>query len=84
MLLELSGTVDPVVPDEPVVPLPVVEGMVDEVEPGVVVVSVVLLLQPPSERAAARTSATAPADLSVDAYISVSFSKLERLNVSQL
>jgi len=48
------------------------DGVVVE-EPGVVTVVSVFLPQPPSARAAARASATAPADLSVGAYISVSF-----------
>ena len=61
------------VPDEPVEPPFVVEGVVVEEEPGDLTVSSVFLLQPPSASAAARASATAPAVLSVGAYISVSF-----------
>ena len=60
-------------PDEPVEPPFVVEGVVVEEEPGDLTVSSVFLLQPPSASAAARASATAPAVLSVGAYISVSF-----------
>lgn len=70
-LLLLSGMVL-VEPVEGVV----VEGTVDEVEPGVLTVSSVFLLQPPSARAAAKASTTAEADLRVGAYISVSFSKI--------
>ena len=79
---------DPVVPEAPDVPAAPVEpaepvdgAVVEPVEP---LVPSVFLLQPPSAKAAARTSTTAPADFSVGAYIAVSFEKLERLNVSQL
>ena len=68
--------VEPVIAGAVVAPL-VVEGMVvgeDEEEgAGVITVSSVFLLQPTSARAAARANAAAPADLRVDAYISVSF-----------
>lgn len=82
-LLLVSGMVlvEPVIAGAVVAPLVVegvvVEGMVvgeDEEEgAGVVTVSSVFLLQPTSARAAARANAAAPADLRVDAYISVSF-----------
>lgn len=78
--LVLSGMVlaEPVVPVvEPLVPLSVVEGlvvegMVDEDEPGIVTVSS-FLLQPPNARAAVKASTTAKTDLIVDVHISVSF-----------
>lgn len=81
-LLLVSGMVlvESVVAGAVVAPLVVegvvVEGMVveeDEEGAGVVTVSSVFLLQPTSARAAARANAAAPADLRVDAYISVSF-----------
>ena len=81
-LLLVSGMVlvEPVVAGAVVAPLVgegvVVEGMVveeDEEGAGDLTVSSVFLLQPTSARAAARANATAPADLRVGAYISVSF-----------
>jgi hypothetical protein len=79
--------VEPAVPEEPAMPVEGldVEGTVDEDELGVLTVSSVFLLQPPSASAAAKASATAQADLSECAYISISFSKKwERLKASQL
>ncbi|MEO5661090.1 MAG: hypothetical protein ABIQ90_15045 [Polaromonas sp.] len=69
--------VDPLIPVEPL-PVPeglVVEGLVDDDEPGFIIPSSVLLLQPPNASAAVSAIATVQAVLIVDAYISVSFLK---------
>jgi hypothetical protein len=83
--------VDPLVPVDPLLVLGglvveglVVEGVVDDDEPGgSVTVSSVFLLQPPNASAAVRASATVQAVLMVGAFISFSFLKLNRLNASQ-
>ena len=75
---------EPLVPEEFVVPLPVVEGLVaggmadddedgEEDELGAVGVSLVFLLHPPSARAAVKARARAEADLSEDSYMSFPF-----------
>jgi hypothetical protein len=71
---------DPVVPDVPDEPM---DGLVEEV-PGVLVVEVSdVLLQPERASAATRASAAAVPVFSLDAYISVSFEKEERLTDCQ-